>query len=186
MAQQGFASPVQRQGVNPSSFTAVANTTTATQLWTPALWTPIPAYDPQPGKIYIVRFGGILGTTGTPTLVFTPVWGTSSTLGSNTSFGASTAITCGSGLSSAPFYGEFTVAFRTVGLAAAGATAAGSGFVAVGDATTTAGKLYVMGGTIPTTVDDSAAGGISVFATWGTQNASNTLTCTWVHLLSAN
>ena len=78
MARQGFAS-LDVNDFPPASFTPVANSASETNLWTPAIWTPIPANDMRAGKIYKLSFGGIISTTGTPTIIFTPRCGQSTT-----------------------------------------------------------------------------------------------------------
>ena len=169
----------------PASHTAVANTTTRTNLWVPSLWTPIPAFDPKPGKAYLLRCGGIISTTGTPTIVFNPTFGQSSTPGSNLALGATTTWTLGT-LSSAPWWAEFVLGFRTLGIAASGATATGNGVVVIGGAAAAVGQAVPMGGTVVTTADHTTAQGLSLDVTWGTASASNTITAQWTLLQSLN
>lgn len=184
MARQGFAS-MDVNDVNPSSFTAVTANATETNLWTPNIWTPIPANDMRAGKVYKVSCGGILSTTtGTNNLTITPRCGQSGTPASNVTLGASTAVTMTASLSSVPWYAEFTMGIRSLGLAASGAAATGNGFIVIGDATTTAGKVLSFGGTVAATVDNTAATGLILSATWSA--ASNSITCQWVVLRSYN
>lgn len=184
MARQGFAS-MDVNDAPPSSFTAVTASATETNLWTPAIWTPIPANDMRAGKIYKVSCGGILSTTtGTNNLTITARCGQSSTPSSNVSLGATTAVTQTVSLSSVPWYAEFTLGIRSLGLAASGATGTGNGFFTVGDVTTTAGKVMAFGGTVATTIDNTAATGLILSATWSA--ASNSITCQWVCLRSYN
>jgi hypothetical protein len=169
----------------PASHTAVANTTTRTNLWVPALWTPIAALDPKPGMVYQLRAGGIISTTGTPTIVFNPTYGQSATPASNIALGATTTWTLGT-ISSAPWYAEFTLCFRQLGIAAAGATCTGNGFVVVGGAAGAVGQCVPMGGTVVTSADHSVASGIVLDVTWGAASASNTIACQWTLLQTLN
>lgn len=184
MSKQTFAG-VDIAEFPPASHTAVANTTTRTNLWVPALWTPISAFDPKPGKAYKLRCGGIISTTGTPTIVFNPTFGQSGTPGSNIALGATTTFTLGT-LSSAPWWAEFTLGFRQLGVAASGATCTGNGFVVVGGAAAAVGQCVPVGGTVVTTADHTTAQGLLLDVTWGAASASNTITCQWTMLNSEN
>jgi hypothetical protein len=139
----------------------------------------IPANDAVPGRMYHLTFAGVYGTTGTPTIIFTPRWGNSATIGTNISLGASQTWTTASGVSAAPFYGEFVFTIRTAPPGATLATGKGHGFVALGGLTTNAAVL-TMGGTAAT-IDSSGQGaagcGLQIGVTWGTSSASNTITC---------
>jgi hypothetical protein len=169
----------------PASHTAVANTVTRTNLWVPALWTPVNAFDPQPGKVYELRCGGIISTTGTPTIVFNPTWGQSATPASNVALGATTTWTLGT-LTNAPWDAIFTLGFRQLGIAASGATCTGNGHVIVGGAAAAVGQAVPMGGTVVTTADHTTAQGMCLDVTWGTASASNTITAQWTLLRSLN
>lgn len=169
----------------PASHTAVANTVTRTNLWVPSLWTFIPAFDPVPNKVYQLRCGGIISTTGTPTIVVNPTWGQSATPASNVALGATTTWTLGT-LSNAPWYAEFTLGFRQLGIAASGATATGNGFIVVGGASGAVSQTVSMGSTVPTTLDHTTAQGLVLDVTWGAASASNTITCQWTLLQSLN
>lgn len=184
MSRQSFVAADVAQ-FPPASHTAVANTTTRTNLWSPALWTSIPALDPAPGKAYLLRAGGVISTTGTPTIVFNPTFGQSGTPASNLALGASTTWTLGT-LSAAPWYAEFVFGFRQLGIAASGASGTGNGFVCVGGASGAVGQSVPMGGTVVSTADHTAAGGLVLDVTWGTASASNTITCQWTLLQSLN
>jgi hypothetical protein len=185
MGRQSFAS-VDGPEVSPASHTAVANTVTRTNLWSPSRWTPIAATDLKPGKAYHLRAGGIVSTTGTPTLIVNPTFGASGVPGSNTALGASPTIALGSGLASAPWFAEFVLAVRSLGLAAAGATITGNGVFWVGGPAATAGQAFVLGGTVVTNADDSIAQGLCLDVTWGAASVSNTITCQWQLLASLN
>jgi hypothetical protein len=176
-----FAAPVGTPGGPPSSFTAVGTTNVETNLWTPAIWSPIPALDMQAGKFYKVEFGGILSTSSAaPTSVWTPRCGQSATPASNITLGATTGSTMIASLASVPFYGTFVLQIRALGLAASGASGTGNGFVCIGGLTTALGVIQVMGATVATTMDNTTATGLIISQTWGTNAAANTLTCQWV------
>ena len=185
---RGYAMGVDYNDFNPSSFNSVNTTTSETGLWTPNIWTPIPANDARAGKAYKVSFGGVLGTSSSaPTAAWTPRWTQSTAVPpSGTSLGASTAVTMTASLSAVPWYGEFTMGWRTLGLAASGGTATGNGFIVIGDLTTTAAKVQSIGGTAASSVDQTTAQGLLVSITWGTSQANNTATCQWVLLQSLN
>lgn len=183
MSRQSFAAS-DVADFPPASHTAVANTTTRTNLWAPALWTPIGAYDPKPGKAYILRCGGIISTTGTPTIIFNPTFGQSATPASNLALGVAATITLGSALSGVPWYAEFVLGFRQIGIAASGATATGNGYVLIGNGG--AQPFTAMGGTVVTTADHTTAQGLVLDVTWGAASASNTITAQWTALQSLN
>jgi len=185
MSRQSFVAADVAQ-FSPASHTAYASSTTETNLWNPALWTPINAFDPVPGKAYLLRAGGIISTTATPTITFTPRWGQSATPASNVSLGASIALTTGTGLASVPWYAEFLFGFRQLGIAAAGSTGTGNGFVTLGGPAATASQTVAIGATVPTNLDHTTAQGLILSATWGTNSASNTITAQWALLVSLN
>lgn len=171
-------------GFPPASHTAVANTTTRTNLWSPALWTPIGAYDLRSGKAYILRCGGVVSTTGTPTLTFNPTFGQSGTPSSNLALGASPAVAMGNNMAGLPWSAEFVFGVRQLGIAASGCSATGNGYVLISDGTKT--PFYCMGGTVVTTADHTTAQGLCLDVTWSAASASNTITCQWTLLQSLN
>lgn len=182
MSRQSFTGPG-LAGFPPASHTAVNTTVTRTNLWVPALWTPIPAFEPKAGTTYILRCGGVLGTTtGTNTIIFNPTFGQSATPATNVALGVSTTVTLTASLTAVPWSAEFVLGFRQLGIAAAGATATGNGWVTIGGAAATAGIIIPIGGSVPTTLDHTVASGLCLDATWGTSNAANTITCQWTHL----
>lgn len=185
MSRQTFTA-VDVAGAPPASHTAVANTTTRTNLWVPALWTPIPALDMQAGKVYTLRAGGIISTTGTPTIIFNPTFGQSTTPGSNLALGASQTITLGASLSSVPWYGELRMAVRSLGVAASGSTVTANGFIVIGGPSATASQLISIGGSVPTTADHTTAQGLVLDVTWGTASPSNTITAQWTLIKTEN
>ncbi len=185
MARQSFTA-VDLCEAPPASHAAVVSTATRTNLWVPALWTPIPAFDLRPGKAYTLRAGGIVSTTGTPTLIFTPTFGQSTTPGSNLSLGGSTTTALGSALASVPWYAEVTMVVRSLGVAASGATVTANGLVVVGGPAATASQTFAVGGTVVTNADHTTAQGLCLDVTWGTSSASNTITAQWTLLASQN
>ncbi len=183
-ARQGFAS-MDVNDFPPSSFTAVTASATETNLWTPNIWTPIPANDMRAGKVYKVSFGGVFTSTGTQgVLTWTPRCGQSATPSNNIALGASNATAPAASLNAQPFYGEFTLGIRSLGLAASGAAGTGNGFVVTQGAAAATGIMYVMGGTVAATIDNTAATGLIVSLTISV--ASQSYTCQWVVLRSYN
>lgn len=184
MPRQGFEA-MDANDFPPASFTAVTASATETNLWTPAIWSPIPANDMRAGKSYIVSFGGVFTSTGTQgVLTFTPRVGQSATPASNVTLGASNATAPPASLTAQAFYGQFEWGVRQVGLAASGGTATGNGFVVVQGAAAATGIMYVLGGAVPTTVDNTAASGTIVSLTISV--ASQSYTCQWVKHRSSN
>lgn len=179
-AASTFQSPVGQPSAPPSSFTAVNTTNVETNLWVPGIWTPIPANDMTAGKVYQGNAGGVLGTSSAaPTATWTPRAGQSATPASNITLGATTGSTMIASLAAVPWTWIFTLAIRSLGLAASGCTATGNGFIVIGGLTTAVGVVQSMGGTVATTLDNTATTGLILSNTWGTNNASNTVTCQW-------
>lgn len=143
----------------------------------------IPINDPRAGKVYEVTFGGIYSTTGTPTITWTPRWGSSTTVATNVTFGAGPALTTASGASNLPWLGRCVVVIRTAGLGATGGTAMADGFVVMGALAVSMGGTQA---TIDTTGQGAAGVGITINATWGTSSASNTYTPQIYFLRSLN
>ena len=175
-----FTSVEGQPSAAPASFTPVASTTSETNLWVPAIWTPIPANSMMAGKVYKVEFGGILSTSSAaPGSIWTPRVGQSATPSSNVTLGATTNTTLIASLVNVPFYGILVVVIRSLGLAASGATATGNGYVTMGGLTTAAGIIQVYGGTVAATVDNTAATGLILSNTWGSSHANDTVTAQW-------
>ena len=185
MARQGFAS-TDVVDFPPASFTAVANSVVRTNLWTPNLWSQINAFDMKAGKSYILRCGGVYGTTATPTIIFNPTFGQSATPASNIALGASVTVTTLTTVTNGTWYSEFVLGCRSVGVAASTSTVTGNGFVVLGGPAATASQLIGVGGTVVTTADQTTNQGLCLDVTWGTASASNTITAQWVMLQSLN
>lgn len=134
--------------------------------------------DARAGKVYRVTAGGVYGTTGTPTIIWTPRWGSSTTVATNVSLGVSSTYTTASGVSAQPWFAEFLFTVRTAPPGATAGTGKGHGYVAMGISAAT-GAILTMGktaATIDTTGQGTAGCGLTLNITWGTSNASNTLT----------
>ncbi len=175
-----FSGPTGQPSGAPSSFTSVNTTNVETNLWTPNIWTPIPANDMQAGKTYQGNAGGVLGTSSAaPTATWTPRVGQSATPASNITMGATTGTTMIASLAAVPWTWQFTMVIRSLGLAASGAGATGNGYIIIGGLTTAAGIVQSMGGTVASTVDNTAATGLILSNTWGTNAAANTVTAQW-------
>lgn len=187
MARQSFAS-VDFADFPPAAFSAVANTTSETNLWTPSLWTPIPAGDSRAGKIYRMIAGGTLSTTGTPTIIFRPRYGQSGTPASNVNLGASATYTpATAALSSVGWWADFIFGFRAIGTGASGASGIGNGLVVIGNAEANGrGSALAIGGTAGASLDQTTAQGLILSVQWGTASASNTITCDWAALQTLN
>lgn len=194
-ARQGFASADTNDG-NTAAFTAVNTSTSELNILgaTQALvnqYCAIPTNDARAGKMYRVNFTGLYGNTGTPTLIFTPRWGSSTTPATNVTFGASVTYQTITGTTALPIYGQFDVTIRTSPPGATAGTAWGQGFVILGIPITsllTCHTLY-MGGTqatIDTTGQGTAGCGITINATWSASSSSNTITVEQWSLRSLN
>ncbi len=151
----------------------------------------IPANDARAGKVYQVEAGGIYSNTGTPTIIWTPRWGSSPTVATNITLGASGTFTTITGTTNLPYYVMFTMAIRTSPPGATLGTGYGTGQVSLGIPVTSSQfmtDLYIGGtaATIDTTGQGAAGCGITMNATWGTSSASNTSTCQWWILRSLN
>lgn len=149
----------------------------------------IPANDAYAGKIYEVKMGGVYGNTSTPTMIFTPRWGSSTTPATNITFGASPTWTSITGTTGLAYYIQFTVVIRTAGPGATIGTAIGTGFAALSIPVTSSqlAAVQTMGATaatIDTTGQGTAGCGITINLTWSANSASNTSTCHW-HVLSS-
>jgi hypothetical protein len=188
-AQQGFPAPMVLAGGTTANLRAAINTTTTeTNLWDPGIHAPIPALDMVPGKVYQVTFGGIMGTTGTPTIVWTTRIGTNNAAPpTGSTLGASATVTLGTFTAQA-FMGQAMYVVRSVGVAASGATVTGNGtaWMPAAAAATVTPHAAFGGITVPTNVDHTGAQGIGVSIIWGASSASNTLTPQFVFAQSQN
>ena len=128
------------------------------------------------GKTLHVKACGRLGTTGTPTFTFNLRLLTSSTWSAGGIGFASAAITCGSGVTLAPWFMEAEITMRIVG-AAAGSTIAVMGEMRGGTAFAAGGGVYsIPGANVAFTAamyDHSLTNYLFLSAACGTNNASN-------------
>ncbi len=128
------------------------------------------------GKSLRIKALGRLGTTGTPTFTWTIRFLTSSTWSAGGIGFSSAAITCGSGVTLAPWFLDAEVIFRSLGTGAA-STIAVMGEVRSGTGFAAGGGVY----SIPaantaftaTTFDNSVTNYLFLSAACGTSNASN-------------
>lgn len=159
----------------------IASTTVETNLYDPNFWARIPAHSMVGGRFYEINFGGVCGTTGTPTIVWRARFGTNNSAPpTGTDLGIGPTMTLG-GFSAQPFTGQGFFGVRVAGVAASGLTMTGNGFVIMpGAAAATTVPTCVFGGAVPATLDESIDQGISVSMAWSASSASNTLTPQWM------
>lgn len=162
-----------------ASGAAVGNTTTPTSLLpAPAVYT-LPANSmAYIGQKLRLRASGQISTTGTPTITFTIYL-------SGAAFCASQAITTGSGLSSVTWTLDLELTMRALG----SGTSANAMFtgVAYGVAGATAvTQIPASSPAVSSGFSSVQANTLDLFATWGTANASNTLTLVQYELISPN
>lgn len=194
---QSLASNIAAQGVNTVAFAARNTLATelnilqvpggaaagATDQATINQYCAIPAGDPQAGRAYEVDAAGIYSNTVTPTLIWTPRWGTSTTVATNISLGASGTFTTITGTTNLGWLVTYFLWVRTSPPGATQGTVYTMGTVDMGIPITSsqlASTLIIGGGTASVTVDTSGQGaagvGVTLNITWGTSSASNTLT----------
>jgi hypothetical protein len=167
----------------PSSPTALASFTSEAELWNPALWTPIPAFDMVPGKVYTLKCGGICQSATGINWTFTPRFGQSATAATNLSLGASAVVPSGGVIpASTPWYAEFSMVVRSLNIAASLATVTGNGFVVWPTTAVLSGQVIPMGGTVVTTADHTVNQGLILDATCGTSSATNTIQAQWMSI----
>jgi hypothetical protein len=164
-----------------ANLTAVT-ATSETALWLTSQYTPIPANDARPGKIYRVTAGGIMSFAATGTLIITPRFGL--TVAAGITMGASVvALTTPGATTAHPWTLDFTCVVRTVGAAGVNSTVIGCGAFHTG--IPAAGSLpatQVFGGT-SATVDVSIATGICIG--W-TLSVAGTITPMYAYIQSIN
>jgi hypothetical protein len=151
----------------------------------------IPANDARAGKVYQVEAGGIYSNTATPTIIWTPRWGSSPTVATNITLGASGTFTTITSTTNLPWYVVFTMVIRTAPPGATLGTGYGTGTVSLGIPVTSSqfmSELYMgaTAATIDTTGQGTAGCGLTLNTTWSASSASNTLTTQWWILRSLN
>jgi hypothetical protein len=194
MARQGFSS-MDTNDANTASF--AAQNTSAAELNmignTQAIinqYCAIPPNDARAGKGYNLQMGGTYGNTGTPTMIFTPRWGTSTTPATNISLGPSITYTSITGTTGLAYFIDFVFTIRTAPPGATLGTGVGTGTVDLQIPTATIGVVALAIGntiaTIDTTGQGAAGCGLTMNLTWSASSASNTSTCLWWILRSLN
>jgi hypothetical protein len=153
----------------------------------------IPPNDARPGKVYELTMGGTYGNVSatTPTMIFTPRWGTSTTPATNITLGANAAWTSITGTTGLPYLIDFIFTIRTAPPGATLGTGYGLGTVSLGIPLTSSQVVadIVIGGTaatIDTTGQGTAGCGLTMNLTWSASNAANTSTCQYFILRSLN
>lgn len=143
----------------PIANLAAITATTETALWNAAQFSSIAAGDGKPGKIYVVRAGGIVTFNSSGTLTITPRFGLTT---GGVTLGASIAQTVPGVITNQPWCLEFYLIVRTLGAPGANSTVFGTGtFTTNGTGTATlAGFGLAFGGT-QGTVDLSVASGLT-------------------------
>ena len=176
-SKQGFVSSDYTDFPGASLRAAINTTTTETNLWDPGIHAPLPVGEIRAGRSWRCVFGGVAGTTSTPTIAFTSRIGTNNSAPpTGTTLGIGPTMTCGT-FTAQPWYGEGNWGCRIKGVAASGGTMTGVGFVVMpGAAAATTTPICVFGGGIAATIDDTIAQAIGVSVTWGSNSASNTIT----------
>lgn len=185
MARQGFMDmPLDAE---PTDFTALATFTAEANLWTPNLWTPIPAFDMRAGKAYKLSCGGIMQSATGVNWTITPRFGQSATPGSNLSLGASAVVPAGGTVPAASaWYAELTMVVRSLGIAASGSAITASGFVIFPTTAVLSGQAIPIGGTVVSTADHTTAQGLILSATCGTSAGTNSIQARWAILQALN
>jgi len=169
----------------PPADVATVNThTAATNLWDPALWSSIPAFETRAGKMWELRAGGLMGTTGTPTLIVQPRWGIA-VAASNITFGASNTFTMPT-LTATSWQMFCHIGCRSIGVTAATATLTANGQMNIKGVAAAVDVDLSFGGVTITTGPWNVATGVSFDATWSASSASNTFTTKWVMLRALN
>lgn len=193
--RQGFAGMDFNDG-NTAAFAAIntssaeLNMIGATQALINQFCT-IPANDARAGKVYELWMSGNYGNTGTPTMVFTPRWGSSTTPATNVTLGANGAWTSITGTTALGYMVDFRLNVLTSPPGATLGTALGRGTVFLGIPVTSSqvvAAIHIGGtqGTIDTTGQGTAGCGITMNLTWSASSASNTQTCQQFHLRALN
>lgn len=166
----------------PLAALATITATTETVL-VPTIFTPIPAMEPRAGKAYCLRVGGTCTTGTAGTLIITPRFGTTI---AGVALGASPTQNYVPSITLAPFFFEYVLVFRTIGVAAgATSTVVGSGrWQSNGAIATAASETAVLASsTASVSVDTTVASALwigvtfsvapSVIPHWATWQALN-------------
>lgn len=143
--------------VNATTTIASSNTPTTLQSYS------VPANEPFNGSVYVMRGNGVYSVTGTPTMTFATLWG-------STSLVSLPLITATSGITNAPFDYELTLNFRTPTSVLVTFT-----LRLVTSTTTDVAQSYAATATAPITVVSNIAKTINVSFTWSAISSSNTI-----------
>lgn len=166
-----------------SGYLNASAVTTIEMVWDAKTLSPIFAYDPAPGKIYVVEAGGLITTASTGALTITPTISTTTAAG--TALGASIAQTVPATSLSGPWYLRMVLVVRTVGLSGGNnATIIGEGIFQSGGvaATANSGLDLTFGGT--SAVFDQTANQFITIAK--TLSVAGSFTTHWAYLYSPN
>lgn len=167
---------------------AIASTTTETNLWDPGLHCTLPVGSIKGGKAWRIQFGGVMGTTATPTITTTTRIGTNNSAPpTGTTLGASATVTLGT-ISTQPFMGFGDYGCRVNGVAASTATVTGNAVLLCPAAAAATVTPHVLcGGSVAaTTIDETVLQGIGFSIIWSASSASNTLTCQYAERFFLN
>lgn len=158
MSRQYFADVLTDPPI--ANLTAIT-ATTETIMWNVSNYSPIAANDCRPGKIYLLRAGGIVSTAASGTLTITPRFGL--TVAAGITMGASVAQTVVISLTNVAWELIFNLVVRTVGAPGVNSTVIGTGcFNSAGAAATAGSSIQVAFGGTSATVDVSIATGICI------------------------
>ena len=157
--------------------------TTAVGMWNSLRYAVIPAYDPRPGKIYVVEAGGLITTASTGALTISPSISTSNAAG--TTLGASIAQTVPASSLSGPWFLKSVWTVLTTGdPGGANSTIKGTGhFVSGGVAATANSGLTVTFGGTSASFDHSVNQSIFISKTL---SVAGSFTTQWVTLYAVN
>lgn len=145
----------------------------------PTIFTPIPAMEPRAGKAYRLTVGGTCTTGLAGTLIITPRFGL--VIG-GVALGASPTQNYVPSITLAPFIFEYTLVFRTIGVAAgANSTCVGSGIWQSGGAVATASSEtgVICSSTGSVSVDTTVASGLWIGVTFSVAPSVIPHWCTW-------
>lgn len=153
-----------------ASGSAYASSTTLTDVSaTPNV--TIPANFLQPGMMLKIKAFGTFSNTSTPTLLLGFYYGAVA----GTALAATSAITTTTGATNWPFYIEYEGRIRTIG---SSGTIMGGGWVDLATSLTAVTHRPIPETALATvSIDTTASKAITLGAQWGTNSASNTLTC---------
>jgi hypothetical protein len=149
---------------------AYASSVTLTDV-SPVPQTIVPANGLTPGAILRLTSFGVFSTTGTPTLLLGFYWGGVA----GVALAATLANATGSGVANVPWRLELDVICRTAGSAGT-VMCQGKAFIGTSVSAWAVAPLPQIA-LATVAVDTTAAKAVTVGAQWGTNSASNTLTC---------